>query len=66
MARTLNRICIEDWEVTAENGDHFKVHRGNEYLTGPEREDGTVIVFSNYWVPVPVVNFSGERVFTAA
>jgi hypothetical protein len=61
---TFERICIKDWEVTAENGDHFKVERGKEYLTGPENEGGEVVVFSSFWIPVPVTVFAGERRFT--
>jgi hypothetical protein len=61
---TFKRIAINDWEVTAENGNHFKVVRGQEYITGPKNEDGHVIVFSSFWVPVPVSVFAGERRFT--
>ena len=67
---TYNRICIKEYEVTAENGDHFKVERGKEYTTsavdcscgsiGPDPVKDHVIVFSNYWVPVPVEYFAGE------
>lgn len=64
--QTFNRICIKDWEITAENGDHFKAVRGKEYTTSTEHEDGTVTVFSNYWVRVPVDHFAGEQQFTAA
>ena len=61
--QTFNRICIKDWEITALNGDYFKVHRGKEYTTSPER-DGTVTVFNNFWVNVPIENFAGEIEFT--
>ncbi len=73
--QTFNRICIKDWEIIADNGDTFKVERGKEYLTsavdrapsiGPEPGKGCVIVFSNFWVPVPVDVFSGEIEFTGA
>ncbi len=60
---TFNRICIKDYEVTAENGDHFEVKRGQEYLTSPEK-DSKVTVFSNFWVKVPVNVFAGEEKFT--
>lgn len=63
--KTFNRICIKDWEITAQNGDHFEVKRANEYLTSDVLDDGTVMVFSNFWVPVPVEHFAGERMFTA-
>ena len=70
---TFKRICIHDWEVTAENGDHFKVERGREYITsavnespsiGPKNEEGCVVVFDSFWVPVPANIFAGERRFT--
>ena len=60
---TFNRICVQDWEVTAENGDHFKVERGKEYITSAV-EEGRVIVFGSFWVPVPVSVFAGEMRFT--
>jgi len=63
LVTTFNRICIEDWEATAENGDHFKVERGKEYLTSSAK-GGRVIVFSYFWVSAPVGIFSGERRFT--
>jgi len=71
--KTFKRICIKDWEITAENGDYFKVERGKEYITsavndapkiGPKNEENCVIVFSSYWVPVPVDVFAGELQFT--
>jgi len=61
---TFQRICIQDWEVTAENGDHFKVNRGKEYITSAVNKDGQVVVFGGFWVPVPVSVFAGERRFT--
>ncbi|MHA1523226.1 MAG: hypothetical protein ACTSY1_02325 [Alphaproteobacteria bacterium] len=63
--QTYNRICIKDWEITAKNGDHFKVERGQEYLTSPAL-DGKVTVFSTFWVPVPVLVFAGAVEFTPA
>ena len=62
--KTYKRICIEDWEITAQDGDHFKVERGKEYLTSKVTDEGKVVVFSNFWVPVPVENFAGEKIFT--
>jgi hypothetical protein len=62
--RTLNRICIEDYTITAENGDCLKLERGKEYLTSETKTDGTCTVFSNFWVPVPAKVFAGEKVFT--
>jgi len=61
--KTFSRICIKDYEVTAENGDHFEIKRGKEYLTSEEK-DGTVCVFTKFWVYVPVDLFAGELQFT--
>ena len=61
--KTFKRICIKDWNVTADNGDFFKVERGKEYITS-DVDEGKVVVFSNFWVPVPVDVFAGEIKFT--
>lgn len=61
--KTYNRICICDHEVKAENGDCLSLKRGKEYLTSRE-QDGKVVVFSTFWVPVPVELFAGAQVFT--
>lgn len=61
--KTYKRICIKDWSIDAENGDHFEVKRGKEYLTAEEKY-GHVVVFSNFWVAVPVECFAGEEIFT--
>ena len=63
MATTFKRVCIEDYTVTDYEGTSFTVHRAREYTTGPE-QNGEVIVFSTYWVRVPVRVFAGERKFT--
>lgn len=64
--RTFNRICIEDYELTAKNGDCMKLTWGRKYLTSAVRDDGTVIVLTNYWEPAPVAIFAGEWEFTKA
>ena len=61
---TFKRICIEDSFIESENGERQELKRGQEYITGPIREDGKVIVFSTWWVPFPVVLFAGEKRFT--
>jgi len=69
---TFKRICLQDYEVVGRNGT-FKIERGKEYLTSdinitpdieakPARDH--VIVFSNFWVLVPVSMFGGEIKFT--
>lgn len=66
---TLQALCVKNWEITTENGDHFEVKRGKFYTTslpnqapliGPDPKLDHVTVFSNYWVPVPVECFSFE------
>jgi hypothetical protein len=61
--RTYRRICIEDYQLVAENGDTLVLTRGHEYITSDER-DGAVTVFTKFWVNVPVRLFAGEKVFT--
>ena len=55
--KTEHRICVKDWEITAENGDHFEVKKGRKYRTTPDRDNGTCVVFGQFWVPVPVEHF---------
>lgn len=62
--KTFKRICCKDFEVTAENGDHFEVRTGREYITSDVDDDCNVIIFSNFWVPVPLSHFTGSVVFT--
>ena len=56
--KTFDRICIEDYTVT-EGEISATVHCGEEYITTEER-DGTVTVFTDYWIRyVPVKIFAG-------
>lgn len=64
MAQTFNRICLRDWSIEAQNGDRLDLKRGKEYLTSAPRPDGNVVVFSTFWVPVPLDVFGGEIQFT--
>lgn len=61
---TFKRICLEDYTITDTEGTSFTLQRAKEYTTSLEREDGTVMLFSTYWVRVPVTLFAGERLFT--
>jgi hypothetical protein len=61
--RTYKRICIEDYSLSAQNGDSITLKRGAEYITS-DVEDGLVTVFTNFWVPVPVSVFAGAKIFT--
>jgi len=60
---TYHRICIKDYEIKDSEGATLSLKRGNEYATSKE-EKGEVVVFSNYWVNVPVSIFAGEVRFT--
>jgi hypothetical protein len=58
--KVFNRVCIKDYTVTDQEGTSFTVERARSYITSPEK-DGTVMVFSRYWITVPVEIFAGER-----
>ena len=60
---TFNRICIKDYQRIDNIGQVFNLKSGKEYLTSKD-EDGKVMVFSQYWVKVPVELFVGEIKFT--
>ena len=60
---TYKRICIKDFTLEDSEGSVLDLKRGQEYLTSRE-EKGKVIVFTNYWVRVPVDIFAGEKIFT--
>jgi len=62
--KTFNRVCIEDFTVVDADKNIAQVKRGQEYLTSEPYDDGTVIVFTNYWFKVPLIHFAGERKFT--
>jgi hypothetical protein len=61
--KTFQRICIQDFVMTAENGDCLNLKRGKEYITS-EEENGFVTVFMNYWVKVPINIFARGVVFS--
>ena len=68
--KTYNRICIKDYVITDEYGKSFTIERGKEYRTSvvdaapsvvyPYPQKDHVVVFSKYWVSVPVDIFAGE------
>ena len=60
---TFNRVCIKDFCIEAASGAEVELKRGHEYLTSEERNK-KVVVFSTYWVEVPVELFAGEVQFT--
>lgn len=62
--KTYNRLCIKDYTVKARNGDCLELKRGKEYLTSEKQKGNKVVVFSKFWVPVPLSLFAGEVKFT--
>lgn len=64
MAKTFERIVIKDYSITAENGDHFEIKRGEKVITSIPNEQNKVLVFKSFWVRVPVDYFAGEIQFT--
>ncbi len=57
MVDVVKRTVKEHFEITAKNGDHFEINPGETYTTTLERADGAVIVFTRYWVSVPIRYF---------
>ena len=58
MVAIVDQICIKSWEITAQNGDHFKVAQGETYTTTvPSEDKPNVVVFSCFWAPVPKEHF---------
>ena len=54
MAKVFERRCVQDWHIEAENGDRQDCVAGKTYTTSRVHdEDGTVTVFSRFWVRAP-------------
>jgi hypothetical protein len=51
--KVYERIALKDWHVEAANGDRQEVKRGKAYTVSPPRDDGSVLLFSRFWVLVP-------------
>ena len=73
--QTYKRICLKNYEIEDDDGKTFTLERGKEYLTsgvnaapsiGPSPIENHVIVFSSFWIPVPLSVFGGEIEFTKA
>ena len=47
------RICLKDWHIEAQNGDRQELRRGKTYTTAASK-DGTIKVFSTFWVDAPI------------
>ena len=72
---TYRRICIKDYAIEDSEGAVFAIKRGVEYLTSAvgeapsivcpeEAKSGHVVVFTRYWVSVPIEYFGGEIQYT--
>jgi hypothetical protein len=58
----VKRICVEEHTITDTKGTSFTIEKGKEYTTSKNvKDDGTVTVFSRYWVRVPISIFAGEK-----
>jgi len=58
MVDVVEQLCIKSYEITAENGDHWKAEQGETYTTTiPVPRRKMVTVFSRFWVPVPKEHF---------
>lgn len=52
--KVYERICLRDWFIEAANGDRLDLKRGKSYTTSASQPDGTVAVFSRFWVIAPL------------
>ena len=60
--KTFKRTCIKSTVLNTH--DNFTLKLGKEYITSSVDNNGEVMVFSRYWLSVPVSLFAKERVFT--
>ena len=61
--KTYKRICIKDYSIKDREGNELVLERGREYITSDTVGD-TCVVFTHFWVTVPVDLFAGEQIFT--
>ena len=60
--KVVERQCRENYTIIDGEGTMFTVQSGHTYTTSVERTaDNTVMVFSHYWVRVPVRIFEPLR-----
>lgn len=55
--KVYERICLQDWHIEAKNGDRQECRRGGKYTVSAPHGDGTVTVFSRFWVRAPEAIF---------
>lgn len=58
MVDIVERMAARDWFVEDQQGNRQDVKRGKSYTTTKEAKDGQVILFSSYWVRVPLDVFA--------
>jgi hypothetical protein len=58
--KTFNRKCVKDFK----QGD-FELKFNEIYLTSDILEDGRVMIFTKYWVRMPLNYFDEGDVFTS-
>lgn len=59
--KVVQRLCVQNWFIEAENGDRLDLERGKEYVTGAGVIGGHVTVFSRFWVKAPVSIFHEQQ-----
>ena len=47
------RECVKKWSASDDEGQFWESEVGRIYTCGVEKPDGSVMVFSNYWLRVP-------------
>jgi len=63
--KVFKRKAIKNWSISAENGDTFELEAGKVYTTSDVHNTGDedyVVVFSTFWVQVPLSNFDEESI----
>jgi len=55
--RVIEQLCIKSFMVTDDEGGSWKAEQGKFYTTSEPDAGDVVIVFSNFWVPVPKSHF---------
>lgn len=63
--QTFNRKCVKEKTFRDTIGNEFTLKKGETYLTSYENQ-GFVMVFSTYWLLVPLYFFGDSEEFTPA
>jgi hypothetical protein len=54
MVEIVERVARRDWFIEDQQGNRQDVHAGKSYTTTRNVKDGKVVLFSSFWVPVPL------------